>query len=36
VNVAGYRRVFCSELLSRSRKCPCPGDRQKYRKLSQL
>jgi hypothetical protein len=35
VNVAGYPRVFCSELLSRSRKCPCPDNRHKYQKLSQ-
>ena len=36
VNVVCYRRVFSSELLGRSRKCPRPCDRQKYRRLSQL
>jgi hypothetical protein len=33
VNVARYRRVFCSELLGRSRKCPRPCDRQKISKV---
>jgi hypothetical protein len=33
VNVACYRRVFCFELLGRSRKCPRPRDRQKISKV---
>ena len=33
VNVACYRRVFGSELLGRSRKCPPPCDRQKISKV---
>ena len=33
VNVASHRRVFCSELLGRSRKRPRPCDRQKISKV---